>query len=65
MSGNFKPYAGRWSYYAVDSPTGDPAAVDDYLGELLERETTEVRTEIVTLFRRLPGALGSGGIMIV
>jgi uncharacterized protein (TIGR02646 family) len=47
-----------------DPPTGDPATVDDYLGELLERETTEVRTEVVTLFRRLPGALGSGGIMI-
>jgi len=48
-----------------DPPTADPAAVDDYLCELLERETTEVRTEIVTLFRRLPGALGTSGIMIV
>jgi uncharacterized protein (TIGR02646 family) len=48
-----------------DPPSGNPAAVDDYLGELLEREPTEVRTQIVALFRRLPGALGSGGIMIV
>jgi len=43
-----------------DPPTGDPAAVDDHLGELLEREATEVRTDIVALFRRLPGVLGSG-----
>jgi hypothetical protein len=46
-----------------DPPTGDPAAVDDYLGDLLARETTDVRTEIVALFRRLPGAPGSSGIM--
>lgn len=44
-----------------DPPTGDPTAVDDHLGELLERETAEVRTEIVTLFGRLPAALVSGG----
>jgi uncharacterized protein (TIGR02646 family) len=36
-----------------DPPTGDPAAVDEHLVELLERETTEVRTEIVALFGRL------------
>lgn len=36
-----------------DPPTGDPATADAYLGELLKRETAEIRTEIVTLFRGL------------
>jgi uncharacterized protein (TIGR02646 family) len=36
-----------------DPPAGDPATADAYLGELLERETAEIRTEIVTLFRVL------------
>ena len=36
-----------------DPPSGDPVAVDDYLGELLGKESTEIKAEIVTLFRDL------------
>ena len=46
----------RWALVVLcsDPPSGDPVAVEDYLGELLEREGTEIRTEIVALFRDRP-----------
>ena len=34
-----------------DPPSGDPPSVDEYLGQLLERESAETRIEIVRLFR--------------
>jgi hypothetical protein len=33
-----------------DPPAGDTGAADAYLGELLKRETAEIRAEIVRLF---------------
>ena len=51
-----------WALFVLrsDPPSGDPAAVDDYLGELLSRESTEIQPEIVALFRDLSRAVGSG-----
>jgi uncharacterized protein (TIGR02646 family) len=37
----------------TDPPAGDPATADAYLGELLEHEEAEIRTEIVALFQVL------------
>jgi uncharacterized protein (TIGR02646 family) len=37
----------------ADPPAGDPAAAEAHLGELLEREETEIKTQIVELFRVL------------
>lgn len=40
-------------------PTGDATTAESYLGELLERESAEIRAEIVALFRGLlPAANG-------
>jgi uncharacterized protein (TIGR02646 family) len=36
-----------------DPPAGDPSTADAYLGELLEHEEAETRTEILELFREL------------
>jgi hypothetical protein len=37
----------------ADPPAGDPAAVGAYLGELLDHERPEIKTQILGLFRVL------------
>jgi uncharacterized protein (TIGR02646 family) len=43
-----------WALVVLQSdPPADPATADTYLEELLKSETTEIRAEVVTLFRTL------------